>query len=185
MLLLGKKKDKREEEEEKKGGTGKKKIRTSPAELRWKKEIAELDLPDHAEVDIPNDLDICNFNVTVDLTKEDCIWKGGIYKFSINIPKSYPHKPPKVHCDTQIYHPNINTEGAVCLNILRDDWKPILTVNAVILGLIFLFIEPNPDDPLNHEAAELMRDNSSEFSKEVKRSLRGESIDGFTFAKFI
>jgi len=41
---------------------------------------------------------------------------------------------------------------------LRDDWRPVLGVNAVILGLIFLFIEPNPMDPLNHEAAEMMRD---------------------------
>ncbi len=105
--------------------------------------------------------------------------------FSLNIPKGYPHKPPKVHCDTQIYHPNINMEGAVCLNILRDDWKPILTVNAVILGLIFLFIEPNPDDPLNHEAAALMRDDYSSFEDEVKRSLRGEKVDGVKFPKFI
>ena len=63
----------------------------------------------------------------------------------------YPHEPPKVHCDTQvtyryeavdraseqlaqIYHPNINTEGNVCLNILREDWKPVLDINAVIYG---------------------------------------------------
>ena len=184
MLLLGKKKDKREEEEEKKGSEGKK-VKTSPAELRWRKEIGELDLPPHAEVDFPDDNDICNFKVLVDLTKEDCLWKGGKYLFSLNIPKSYPHKPPKVKCETQIYHPNINMDGAVCLNILRDDWKPILTVNAVILGLIFLFIEPNPDDPLNHEAAELMRDNSPEFESEVRRSLRGEKVAGVKFPKFV
>ena len=76
-------------------------------------------------------------------------------------------------------------EGAVCLNILRDDWKPILTVNAVILGLIFLFIEPNPEDPLNHEAAELMRDDPDAFVAKVKKSLKGESIDGCSFPKFI
>jgi ubiquitin-conjugating enzyme E2 M len=41
----------------------------------------------------------------------------------------------------------------VCLNILREDWKPVLDINAVVYGLIYLFYEPNPDDPLNHEAA--------------------------------
>ena len=185
MLKLVKKKDDNREEEEKKAGGEEKKVKANPAEIRWRKEIGDLDLPDHAQVDFPNDDDICNFTVTVDLKSEDCLWKGGKYVFSINIPKGYPHKPPKVHCDTQIYHPNINMEGAVCLNILRDDWKPILTVNAVILGLIFLFIEPNPDDPLNHEAAELMRDNPSDFESQVRKSLRGEKVDGVSFPKFV
>ena len=174
----------REQEEEKKEG-GEKKVKTTPAEIRWRKEIGDLDLPDHASVEFPDDSDICNFIVTVDLTKEDCVWKGGKYNFSINIPKTYPHKAPKVHCDTQIFHPNINVEGAVCLNILRDDWKPILTVNAVILGLIFLFIEPNPDDPLNHEAAELMRNDFSEFESAVLKTLKGEVYDSIQYPKFI
>lgn len=92
----------------------------------------------------------------------------------------YPHEPPKVRCQTkvstrcidtsmkhgrsivivltdtiptrQIYHPNIDLEGNVCLNILREDWKPVLDINSVIYGLIYLFYEPNPDDPLNRGA---------------------------------
>ena len=59
-------------------------------------------------------------------------------------------------------------EGNICLNILRDDWKPVLGVNAIMLGLMFLFIEPNPNDPLNHEAAELMRNNMTQFKNKVK-----------------
>ena len=185
LKLVGKKKDDKRAEEENKGkGEEEKKTKTSPAEIRWRKEIPELDLPDHAEVDL-NEEDIMNFSVIVDLKKEDCMWKGGKYKFLVQIPKSYPHKPPKVRCETQIYHPNINMEGAVCLNILRDDWKPILTVNAVILGLIFLFIEPNPDDPLNHEAAELMRDDPKTFEGTVRKSLKGEYVDGVQFPQFI
>ena len=54
-------------------------------------------------------------------------------------------------------------EGAVCLNILRADWKPVLGINAVVLCLIFLFIEPNPNDPLNHDAAAKMRTDPSAF----------------------
>ena len=100
-----------------------------------------------------------SFHVVIDLSKEDCIWKGGKYKFSVEVSPNYPHDAPKCKCETQIYHPNIDTQGNVCLNILRDDWKPVLGINAVILGLIFLFIEPNPNDPLNHEAAEIMRSN--------------------------
>jgi Ubiquitin-conjugating enzyme len=45
-----------------------------------------------------------------------------------------------------VYHPNINLQGNVCLNILREDWKPVLDINAVIYGLIYLFYEPNPGE---------------------------------------
>lgn len=114
-----------------------------------KKELQELDLPAHAAVNYPDVNNIMKFEVSVDLTKEDCIWKGGKYVFTVNIPHTYPHEAPKCLCQTQIYHPNIDLSGNVCLNILRADWKPVLGVNAVILGLIFLFIEPNGNDPLN------------------------------------
>lgn len=49
----------------------------------------------------------------------------------------------------QIYHPNIDLDGNICLNILREDWKPVLSLQAVLVGLQYLFLEPNADDPLN------------------------------------
>lgn len=49
----------------------------------------------------------------------------------------------------QIYHPNVDVEGNVCLNILREDWKPVLNLNSVMVGLQYLFLEPNAEDPLN------------------------------------
>ena len=57
-------------------------------------------------------------------------WRGGKFVFTIRVPDMYPHEPPKVLCVTPIYHPNIDTEGHVCLNILRADWKPVLDLNA-------------------------------------------------------
>ena len=53
---------------------------------------------------------------------------------------------------SQIYHPNVDLEGNVCLNILREDWKPVLNLNSVMVGLQYLFLEPNADDPLNKGA---------------------------------
>ena len=185
MLKILKKKNDREEEEKKKaeedaaaGGqpVGKKKV---PGEIRLKKELLEIDLPSHARINYPDENNIMKFEVLVDLTREDCLWKGAKYKFTVTVPPNYSHDPPKCHCDTTIYHPNIDLEGNVCLNILRKDWKPVLGINAVILGLLFLFIEPNPNDPLNHEAAELMRNNENAFRDKVKRSLRGGNIDGY------
>lgn len=192
MLKLFNRKTERDKEEEKKeeevaAQTGQVPLKSkkSPGELRLKKEIAELDLPSHAQVHFPDDTNIMKFEVLVDLTKEQCLWKGAKYKFTVTVPPNYPHDPPKCHCETLIYHPNIDMQGNVCLNILRADWKPVLGINAVILGLIFLFIEPNPNDPLNKEAAELMRTNEAMFADKVRKSLKGGLMDGVNFPKLV
>jgi ubiquitin-conjugating enzyme E2 M len=132
-----------------------------------------------ATIEFPNPNDLTRFQVTI---KPDTgYWLGATYEFSFAIPDHYPHSPPKVTCLTKIYHPNINLEGNVCLNILREDWKPVLDINAVIYGLIYLFYEPNPDDPLNHEAAELFRKDVTQFQRMVSRTLRGGVVDGIVF----
>lgn len=74
-------------------------------------------------------------------------------------------------------------QGNVCLNILRADWKPILDINAVIYGLIYLFYEPNPDDPLNREAADLYRNDSRQFERLVQQTLRGGVYQGVQFPR--
>lgn len=122
-----------------------------------------------ASISFPNANDLTKFNVVV--TPDTGFWKGATYRFTFTIPPMYPHEPPKVHCETRIFHPNINLEGNVCLNILRQDWKPVLDINAVIYGLIYLFYEPNPDDPLNKEAAQLYRDDIKMFERHVQRTL--------------
>ena len=117
----------------------------------------ELDPSPHITFKQPDPANFMHYRILIDLSKEECFWRGGQYEFTIDIPTDYPHKAPKCHCVTQVYHPNIDMKGNVCLNILRADWSPILNLDAVINGLYFLFQEPNPDDPLNHEAAALMR----------------------------
>ena len=67
-------------------------------------------------------------------------YKGGRFSFSFKVGPNYPHEPPKVKCETQVYHPNIDLEGNVCLNILREDWKPVLTINSIVYGLQYLFL---------------------------------------------
>jgi ubiquitin-conjugating enzyme E2 M len=105
----------------------------------------------------------------------------------------------------QCYHPNINLQGNVCLNILRDDWRPILNIQNVIHGLIFLFLDPNPDDPLNQgtfrssvfaisvmfslsiscfsEAAAVLRRDRATFKSYVDASLRGRPVQGVEFER--
>eukprot|EP00640_Fibrocapsa_japonica_P004399 CAMPEP_0113935446 /NCGR_PEP_ID=MMETSP1339-20121228/2592_1 /TAXON_ID=94617 /ORGANISM="Fibrocapsa japonica" /LENGTH=226 /DNA_ID=CAMNT_0000937599 /DNA_START=60 /DNA_END=740 /DNA_ORIENTATION=+ /assembly_acc=CAM_ASM_000762 len=164
----------------KKAGGGK---RRTPGEIRMQKDIAELDGGDVANITFPNPNNLTSFEVRV--TPDTGYWRGATYRFTFDVPPMYPHEPPKVHCHTKIYHPNINLQGKVCLNILREDWKPVLDINAVIYGLIYLFYEPNPEDPLNHEAAELFRNDIRQFERIVRRSLQGYSVGGEAFDRLV
>eukprot|EP01123_Difflugia_compressa_P005856 TRINITY_DN17977_c0_g1_i1.p1 TRINITY_DN17977_c0_g1~~TRINITY_DN17977_c0_g1_i1.p1 ORF type:complete len:249 (+),score=75.50 TRINITY_DN17977_c0_g1_i1:93-839(+) len=129
----------------------------------------------------PNDL--LHFNVTVE--PQDGYWKGGKFQFVINIPHDYPFTAPEVVCNTLIYHPNIDFKGRVCLNILRFEWSAALGLGHVLFGMMTLFLEPNPDDPLNIEAADLMVKNPAKFKQNVTDSLRGKFVAGHQFPKLV
>jgi len=142
-------------------------------------DVQELDVGGLTSMDWPDSNKLTEMVLTV---KPDTgYWEGGSYKFNISVPRDYPHKPPKVTCATkvlswpvsrrhprlrlcaspccccpcarQIFHPNIDFAGAVCLNILRADWKPVFDLNTVVSGITYLFYEPNADDPLNAGAS--------------------------------
>jgi ubiquitin-conjugating enzyme E2 M len=56
---------------------------------------------------------------------------------------------------------------------LREDWKPVLTLNAVFTGLHFLFLEPNPSDPLDKSAAEVYEKDQQKFIRVAKNYMQG------------
>lgn len=147
--------------------------------IRVQKDINELDIPSSIEVTFPTADDLMHFEVM--LAPEEGYYKSGMFSFSITVPEDYPHKPPKVKCNTRVYHPNIDLDGNVCLNILRQDWKPVLTLSSILYGLQLLFLEPNPDDPLNKEAAKLLKRNTTEFQHNVTAALRGGYVAGVFF----
>ncbi|KAG7505636.1 NEDD8-conjugating enzyme Ubc12 [Solea senegalensis] len=160
------------------GAGGKK---ASAAQLRIQKDINELNLPKTCEINFPDDDDLLNFRLII--SPDEGFYKGGKFVFSFKVGQGYPHDPPKVKCETMVYHPNIDLEGNVCLNILREDWKPVLTVNSIIYGLQYLFLEPNPEDPLNKEAAEVLQTNRRLFEQNVHRSLRGGYVGATYFER--
>ena len=84
-------------------------------------------------MNFPNPDDILNFTLTIE--PDEGMYKGGLFHFTFAVNQNFPHDPPKVKCTQKIYHPNIDLEGNVCLNILREDWKPVLNLNAVIVGM--------------------------------------------------
>ena len=156
---------------------------------RLQKDMASLDLPPGTSLTynkLPNgEPNLQNFHIFINPTDES-YWNGGKYDFEFFVPENYPYDPPKVKCLVKIYHPNIDLDGNVCLNILRKDWKPVLNINHVIFGLETLFLAPNPEDPLNKDAAIDMTQNLKQFIENVRSSLKGTfKTQGHTFPKLI
>lgn len=109
------------------------------------------------------------------MQSDEGFYKGINVIFELNVSENYPLEPPKVKCLTELFHPNIDLDGNVCLNILRDDWRPVLSIRSILYGLQFLLLEPNTDDPLNKKAADQLMSNPRRFSENVKRVAKGSS----------
>ena len=61
----------------------------------------------------------------------DTPYEGGVFFLNIDFPQDYPYKPPRIRFDTKIFHPNINSSGGICLDILKEQWSPALTISKV------------------------------------------------------
>ncbi|XP_061762713.1 ubiquitin-conjugating enzyme E2 D4 isoform X1 [Nerophis ophidion] len=95
----------------------------------------------------------------------DSPYQNGVFFLTIHFPTDYPFKPPKVAFTTKIYHPNINSNGSICLDILRSQWSPALTVSKVLLSICSLLCDPNPDDPLVPEIAHTYKADREKYNK--------------------
>ena len=99
----------------------------------------------------------------------DTCYQGGIFDVDIVIPDDYPFKPPKMKFDTKIWHPNISSvTGAICLDILKNEWTPALTIRTALISLQALMCEPVPNDPQDAVVAKQYMSDINLFNQTAK-----------------
>jgi ubiquitin-conjugating enzyme E2 D/E len=136
---------------------------------RIQKELNELirDPPGNCSAGPKDDSDMYKWSGFI-MGPEGSPYQGGMFNLEINFPQEYPFKPPKIHFTTKIFHPNImSSNGSICLDILKDQWTPALTVSKVLLSISSLLTEPNPDDPLEPQIADLYKRNRPSFNEKA------------------
>jgi len=119
----------------------------------------------------PIDGDYYNWMATI-MGPTETPFEGGIFILKITFPPDYPFKQPKIKFETRIYHPNIDTTGNICLDILKDQWSPALTISKVLLSICSLLTDPNPSDPLRPEVANIYLKNKVAYDMTVRKETK-------------
>ncbi|TVU35687.1 hypothetical protein EJB05_17588 [Eragrostis curvula] len=111
--------------------------------------------------------DMFHWQATI-MGPSDSPYSGGVFLVTIHFPPDYPFKPPKVAFRTKVFHPNINSNGSICLDILKDQWSPALTISKVLLSICSLLTDPNPDDPLVPEIAHMYKTDRHKYENTAR-----------------
>lgn len=93
-------------------------------------------------------------------------YSSGLFQLELSIPNTYPQAPPTAHFRTKIFHPNVDpATGAICVETLKRDWKPELTLRDILITTSCLLIYPNPSSALNAEAGMMIEEDYKAFEK--------------------
>lgn len=98
----------------------------------------------------------------------DTPYAGGTFIVDIEIPTDYPFKPPKMKFETKLWHPNVSSQtGAICLDILKNEWTPALTIRTALISLQALLCAAEPDDPQDAVVANQYKSDIKAFNAQA------------------
>ncbi len=127
------------------------------------------------ELQKKNKIRILDKNTVLGIVKgpKNTPYYPGTWEVMVSFPEEYPWKSPSVGFRNSIYHPNIDLKsGSICLNVLNSNWSPIYTLSHIFdIFLPQLLTYPNPEDPLNEEAAKLYSQHKNDFDIYVKKHI--------------
>jgi ubiquitin-conjugating enzyme E2 T len=115
-----------------------------------------------------------NFSISI-IGPHGSPFEGSLFKLELEIPDRYPFVPPRLKFITPVYHPNIDTEGRICMDLLKmppnGGWRPTISLENLIVAVQMLLGNPNPDDPLMVDIAEEYRFNKKEYERKARKIL--------------
>ncbi|EAN85120.1 putative ubiquitin-conjugating enzyme [Trypanosoma cruzi] len=114
-----------------------------------------------------------------DLTgPEGTPFSGGIFHVVLYFEEGYPEIPPRGVFRTKIFHPNVAEKGDICVNVLKQDWKPSLGLRHVLTVIRCLLIEPNAESALNEEAARLLLEDYDAYRRKAEMMTKIHAMKG-------
>jgi ubiquitin-conjugating enzyme E2 G1 len=113
--------------------------------------------------------------------------EGGLFPARLSFTDDFPNKPPECRFETPgFWHPNVYPDGRVCISILHEakedvlnaqeliteKWRPILGVEAILVSVVSMLSDPNPDSPANIDAAIEFRNDFESYKKKIRKLVR-------------
>ncbi|KAL0397973.1 UNVERIFIED_CONTAM: Ubiquitin-conjugating enzyme E2 28 [Sesamum calycinum] len=107
--------------------------------------------------------DMFHWQATI-MGPQDSPYAGGVFLVTIHFPRITHSNLQR----TKVFHPNINSNGSICLDILKEQWSPALTISKVLLSICSLLTDPNPDDPLVPEIAHMYKTDRAKYEQTAR-----------------
>lgn len=137
-----------------------------PPRARIAKELEDIERDDSCGIRIRRETDVTMTGFFPG--PDDTPYSGGQFTVAIEIPVGYPFEPPKMKFRNKVWHPNVSSvTGAICLDILKDQWSPALTLKTAIISLQALLCAPVPEDPQDGVVANQYLSNFEEFQEQA------------------